>query len=160
MLKKKGRKDREVTDLNQIFEIVRNCSVAQVGLVENGKPYVVALNFGYERQGDTLVLYFHSAYEGHKIDILKENPNVYFQMDCVNEFITGTKENLCAYCWRYDSVMGSGQVEFIEEPEEKAHALNCMIRHLGKTEDMFQFPDSPFFNSLSYSCDKRLNLLF
>ena len=160
MLKKKGRKDREVTDLNQIFEIVRNCCVAQVGMVENGKPYVVALNFGYERQGDTLVLYFHSAYEGHKMDILKENPNVYFQMDCVNEFITGTKENLCAYCWRYDSVMGSGQVEFIEEPEEKAHALNCMIRHLGKTEDMFQFPDSPFFNSLSYSCDKRLNLLF
>ena len=40
MLKKKGRKDREVTDLNQIFEIVRNCSVAQVGMVENGKPYV------------------------------------------------------------------------------------------------------------------------
>ena len=160
MLKKKGRKDREVTDLNQIFEIVRNCCVAQVGMDENGKPYVVALNFGYERQGDTLGLYFHSAYEGHKMDILKENPNVYFQMECVNEFITGTKENLCAYCWRYDSVMGSGQVEFIEEPEEKAHALNCMIRHLGKTEDMFQFPDSPFFNSLSYSCDKRLNLLF
>lgn len=154
------RKDREVTDLNQIFEIVRNCSAAQVGMVENGKPYVVAPNFGYERQGDTLVLYFHSAYEGHKMDILKENPNVYFQMDCVNEFITGTKENPCAYCWRYDSVMGSGQVEFIEKPEEKAHALNCMIRHLGKTEDMFQFPDSSFFNSLSYSCDKRLNLLF
>lgn len=115
MLKKKGRKDREVTDLNQIFEIVRNCSVAQVGMVENGKPYVVALNFGYERQGDTLVLYFHSAYEGHKMDILKENPNVYFQMDCVNEFITGTKENLCAYCWRYDSVMGSGQVLAIRD---------------------------------------------
>lgn len=136
------RRDREVTDLNQIFEIVRNCSVAHVGMVENGKPYVVALNFGYERQGDTLVLYFHSACEGHKIDILKENPNVYFQMDCVNEFITGTKENPCAYCWRYDSVMGSGQVEFVENPEEKSAALNCMIRHLGKTEDTFQFPEA------------------
>lgn len=136
------RKDREVTDLDQIFEIVRNCSVAHVGMVENGKPYVVALNFGYERQGDALVLYFHSAYEGHKMDILKENPNVYFQMDCVNEFITGTKENPCAYCWRYDSVMGSGQVEFVENPEEKSAALNCMIRHLGKIEDTFQFPEA------------------
>ena len=132
------RRDREVTDLNQIFEIVRNCNVAHVGMVENGKPYVVALNFGYERQGDTLVLYFHSACEGHKIDILKENPNVYFQMDCVNEFITGTKEHPCAYCWRYDS----GQVEFVENPEEKSAALNCMIRHLGKTEDTFQFPEA------------------
>lgn len=136
------RKDREVTDLNQIFEIVRNCSVAHVGMVENGKPYVVALNFGYERQGDALILYFHSAYEGHKMDILKENPNVYFQLDCVNEFITGTRENPCAYSWRYDSVMGSGQVEFIEDPEEKANALNCMIQHLGKIEDTFQFPEA------------------
>lgn len=144
------RKDREVTDLNRIFEIVRNCSVAHVGMVENGKPYVVALNFGYERQGDALVLYFHSAYEGHKIDILKENPNVYFQMDCVNEFITGTKENPCAYCWRYDSVMGSGQVEFVENPEEKSAALNCIIRHLRKTEDTFQFPEATLEKTCVY----------
>lgn len=41
------RKDREVTDLNQIFEIVHNCCVAYVGMVKNGKPYVAALNFGY-----------------------------------------------------------------------------------------------------------------
>lgn len=40
------------------------------------------------------------------------------------------------------SVMGSGQVEFIEDPEEKNHALNCMIRHLDKTEDTFQFPEA------------------
>lgn len=144
------RKDREVTDLNRIFEIVRNCSVAHVGMVENGKPYVVALNFGYERQGDALVLYFHSAYEGHKMDILKENPNVYFQMDCVNEFITGTKENPCAYCWRYDSVMGSGQVEFVENPEEKSAALNCIIRHLRKTEDTVQFPEATLEKTCVY----------
>lgn len=75
------------------------------------------------------------------MDILKENPNVYFQLDCVNEFIAGTKKNPCAYCWRYDSVMGSGEVEFIEDPAEKANALNYMIRHLGKMEDTFQFPE-------------------
>lgn len=144
------RKDREVTDLNRIFEIIRNCTVAHVGMIDNGKPYVVALNFGYERQGDTLVLYFHSAYEGHKMDILKENPNIYFQMDCVNEFITGTKENPCAYCWRYDSVMGSGQVEFIEEPEKKADALNCIIHHLGKTDYTFEFPKAKLEKTCVY----------
>ena len=35
-------------------------------MVDHGKPYVVALNFGYERKGDSLVLYFHSACEGRK----------------------------------------------------------------------------------------------
>lgn len=134
------RKDREVTDLNQIFDIVSRCSVAHVGMTDHGKPYVVALNFGYERKGDSLILYFHSAYEGHKMEILKENPSVYVQMNCVDEFISGSHENPCAFCWRYDSVMGAGEVEFLEPPEEKAHALNCMIRHPGKTEDCFQFP--------------------
>ena len=134
------RKDREVTDLNQIFDIVSRCSVAHVGMTEHGKPYVVALNFGYERKGDSLILYFHSAYEGRKMEILKKNPSVYVQMNCVDEFISGSHENPCAFCWRYDSVMGAGMVEFLETPEEKAHALNCMIQHLGKTEDCFQFP--------------------
>lgn len=144
------RKDREVTDLNQIFEIVSHCNVAHVGMVENGKPYVVALNFGYERENDALILYFHSAYEGHKMDILRTNPNIYFQMDCVNEFITGSHENPCAYCWRYDSVMGSGNIEFIEKSEEKAHALNCIIRHLGKKEETFQFPEAKLKNTCVY----------
>lgn len=133
------RKDREVTDLNQIFDIVSRCSVAHVGMTDHGKPYVVALNFGYERKGDSLILYFHSAYEGRKMEILKEKPSVYVQMNCVDEFISGSHENPCAFCWRYDSVMGAGVVEFLETPEEKAHALNCMIRHLGKKEDCFQF---------------------
>ena len=107
------RKDREVTDLNQIFDIVSRCSVAHVGMTDHGKPYVVALNFGYERKGDSLILYFHSAYEGRKMEILKENPSVYVQMNCVDEFISGSHKNPCAFCWRYDSVMGAGVVEFL-----------------------------------------------
>ena len=81
------RKDRELKDMNAIFEVIKNCSVAHVAMVDGGKPYVVALNFGYDRDGDELVLYFHSAYDGKKTDILRKNPAVYFQMDCVNEFI-------------------------------------------------------------------------
>jgi len=136
------RKDREVTDLDQIFEIINRCNIAHIGMIDQGKPYVVALNFGYERKKDALILYFHSAYEGRKMDVLKRNPSVYFQMNCINEFIEGNQENPCAYGFRYDSVMGSGQVEFIEDLEQKAHALNCMIHHLGKTEDTFDFPEA------------------
>lgn len=120
----------------------KNCifSKSQSGFISTDRAIHPFLNFGYERKGDSLTLYFHSAYEGHKMEILKENPSVYVQMNCVDEFISGSHENPCAFCWRYDSVMGAGEVEFLEPPEEKAHALNCMIRHLGKTEDCFQFP--------------------
>lgn len=144
------RKDREITDLNQIFEVIDRCSVARLGMIDNGKPYVVALNFGYERQGDALVLYFHSALEGRKIDALRANPDVYFQMSCGDELIPGSDKNPCAYGWRYDSVMGSGQVEFLDDPADKTHALNCMIRHLGKREATFIFPEAGLQNTCVY----------
>ena len=52
------RTDREVKDLDSVFDIIERCHVVHLGMVENGKPYVVALNFGYERSGDNLILYF------------------------------------------------------------------------------------------------------
>lgn len=143
-------KDREIKNPDKIFDIIQNCSVAHVGMVENGKPYVVALNFGYERNGDSLILYFHSSYEGRKMDIFKKNPNVYFQMDCGGALKAGNEENPCAYSLKYDSVMGSGQVEFIEEPDKKSHALNCIIRHLGKTEGHFEFSEARLKNTCVY----------
>ena len=113
-------------------------------MVNDGKPYVVALNFGYERAGSELILYFHCAMEGKKLNILHDNPDVYFQMDCVNEFVKGTSERHCSYCWRYDSVMGSGQVEFIDEVQEKEYALNKLIQHIGKTNETFSSPPTSF----------------
>lgn len=65
-------------------------------------------------------------------------------MDCVNEFIKGTSERPCSYCWRYDSVMGSGQVEFVEDVQEKTYALNKLIQHIGKMTETFSFPLASF----------------
>lgn len=138
------RTDREVKDINGVFDIVDRCSAVHLGMVNNGKPYVVALNFGYDREGDTLIMYLHCAMGGKKIEILRNKPDVYFQMDCVNEFIKGTSERPCSYCWRYDSVMGSGQVEFVDDIQEKTHALNRLIQHVGKTDEIFSFPPASF----------------
>ncbi len=138
------RKDREVTSLDEIFEIVDSCGVAHIGMVENGKPYVAALNFGYERRGGELILYFHSAAEGRKIDILKENPEICFEMDCINELIAGDEP--CCYSWRYRSVVGNGRVEFIGSAEEKTHALNRILCHLEKTENTFRYPEEMLKN--------------
>lgn len=144
------RKDREITDMDMIFKIIDNCQTVHVGMVDNEKPYVVALNFGYERQGDSVVIYLHSAYEGRKMDILRKNPNVFFQMDCVNELAADGKENPCSYYWKFDSVTGSGKVEFIEDLNEKARALNCIIRHLKKTEDNLEFPEEKLRKTCVY----------
>lgn len=141
------RYDREITDVNQIFEIVSRCNVANVAMTDKGKPYAVALNFGYERKGDSLILYFHSANEGRKINALKDDPHIYFTMNCTNELIRGNEENPCAYSWRYNSVSGNGQVEFLDDPEEKSHALNLIIQHLSKEKNLFVFPEAKLKNT-------------
>ena len=134
------RKEREIKDINDIFIVIENCNTVHVGMVDEGKPYVVALNFGYDREGDDLILYLHSAMEGKKIDILKRNPEVYFQMDCVNQLIRTTSQTPCSYSWRYESVMGSGKVEFIEDKTDKTHAFNRILQHLDKTDIQYNFP--------------------
>ena len=146
------RKDREVTDLDQIFDIVDRCSVAHLGMAAHGKPYVVALNFGYERNKDELILYFHSAKEGRKIEILKENPEVCVQMHCSDALDPGKTGNPCAYGWRYDSVVGEGRVEFLEDLQEKTHALNCLMHHVGNMEEILHFPET----MLEQTCVFRL----
>ena len=134
------RKDRELKDITDVFKVIDNCTIVRLAMVDNGKPYVVALNFGYDRKGEDLILYFHSAMEGRKIDIWKKAPDVYFEMDTVNEFIRGTEQNPCSFCWRFDSVMGSGKVEFILDNDEKTYALNRIIQHLDKTDKAYVFP--------------------
>lgn len=133
------RKDREIGRLDDVFSVVERCAVVHVAMVDDGRPYVVALNFGFDRQDDRLILYLHSAQEGKKIDILRKDPHVYFQMDCVNQLVRGTRENPCGYSWRFDSVMGSGRVEFLVDEGAKAHALSRIIQHLDGSDESFAF---------------------
>lgn len=149
------RKDREIKSIDGVFEVVDRCAICRLAMVDEGKPYMVALNFGYERQGDDLILYFHSAMEGRKMDIWKKSPEVWFEMDTVNEFIPGTAENPCAYCWRFDSVMGSGQVEFITEPARKKYALDKMIQHLEQSDNTFDYPEAMLARTCVYKVVSR-----
>ncbi len=146
------RKDREITDTTTIFEIIARCAVVHLAMVDEGKPYTVAMNFGYERDGDALILYLHSACDGRKIAILRKNPAVFFQMDCGGEAIAGTAENPCAYGWRYDSVTGSGIVEFLEDEQQKTNALNRLLAHVAGTEAVFSFPPA----ALAKTCVFRI----
>ena len=66
------RKDREITDINEIVKIVSDCDVLHLGMSDNGIPYVVPVNFGFTCEGRELTFYVHCATSGKKIDILKK----------------------------------------------------------------------------------------
>ena len=121
------RKDREVTDIQEIAKILDACKTASVAMIDEGTPYVVPLSYGYELSDNQLVLYFHSAKEGRKIDVLKRNNQVCFTIFCEGEPVHA--ETPCNSGYYYSSVIGNGTVKFVEQTEEKTYALGKMFAH-------------------------------
>ncbi len=91
----------------------------------NDEPYVVPLNFGY-RDG---VLYFHSAGEGKKIEMLRKNNRVCFEIDLDHEMVVSDKP--CDWGFKYRSIIGFGRAELITEPEGKRNAFDIIMAHCG-----------------------------
>ena len=133
------RKDREVTDLGAIGRIIGDCKVLRLGMVDEGRPYVVPMNFGFDLRDGVLELYCHSAPEGRKVEVLRRNPEVCFEMDCGHRLVEA--EAACGYGFAYSSVIGEGTVGFIEDHEEKLRALLRIMEHQTGRSD-FSIPDA------------------
>ena len=122
------RKDREVKDIDGIEEILLQCKTCHTAMVDAGMPYVVPLSFGYRLlEGNTLELYFHSAKEGRKLDILRRNNKVCFEISHEGEPLTSVTP--CDSGYYYSSVIGFGEAVFIDDDKEKRDALSVMFRH-------------------------------
>lgn len=136
---KKGmtRRELEVTDQKEIIRILDKCKVLHLGLVDGDEPYVVAMNYGYTMEEDNLTLYLHAATAGHKLDLIKANPKVFFEMDC--DVIPFEGKVACQYGTSYSSIMGRGRAEIIEDVEEKKQIMSVFMK--SQTGQDFTFQD-------------------
>lgn len=121
-----NRKDREINNLNMIEEILNKSKVLRLALCDDNHPYVVPLTFGYNNNH----IYIHSSKKGMKIDLLKKNNNVAFEVDINTELVISDKA--CGFSMKYESVVGFGKAFFIENYEEKKEALNIIMSHYKK----------------------------
>lgn len=121
------RGDREIKDTGEIREIIKKASICYVAMCKNKEPYIIPMNLGFNGQ----YIFMHSASEGQKIDILKENPSVCIGIteDPVSIQLS---ENVCRTGMKYRSVIIFGKVEFLSEKIEKIEALKCIIRNTYK----------------------------
>jgi len=115
------RRDREVTDTIRIDQWLQEAPVGRIGMIHQNLPYVVPVNFC--KSGNAI--YFHSAREGRKIEALKDNPQVFFEVDQMMELITG--ERGCDYSATFWSVMIEGTASFVDKEEEKKEALDRLL---------------------------------
>lgn len=115
------RNEKEIKDREAVEAVIRRSKVCRLALCRGERPYIVPLCFGY--RDDTL--YFHSAREGKKIDILRENPQVAFEFDIDQEVVRG--KTGCDWTMRYKSVVGFGRASFVEDLDAKQKALDVIM---------------------------------
>ncbi|MCI5517752.1 pyridoxamine 5'-phosphate oxidase family protein [Roseburia sp. MUC/MUC-530-WT-4D] len=127
------RKDREITDFEQMRAILDACDCARLGLVDEQGAYIVPMNFGWEEQDGKLALYFHGAAEGKKLDLIRKQGSVSFEMDRKHELVEG--DIACAYSYCYQSIMGNGRIKIVEDIEQKKHGLQVIMSHYTKKQN-------------------------
>ncbi|MBC8439806.1 MAG: pyridoxamine 5'-phosphate oxidase family protein [Deltaproteobacteria bacterium] len=127
------RKEKEITNREEIEIILKQSHVCRLAMVDEDKPYLIPMNFGYSDG----CLFFHCAKQGRKIDLLKKNPNICFEVD---ELIRLKKASLaCDWGIDFKSVIGSGKAQFLEDSDEKIQALNIIMSQY--SDRSFEYPD-------------------
>ena len=132
------KKDKQINDIAAIENILGKASVCRLGLCEENQPYVVPLCFGYEDN----TLFFHCAEQGKKLDILRKNNNVCFEVDIDCEIIKA--DQACDWGMKYKSVIGFGKAVFIEDAEKKRKALDVIMRQY--SVGTFEYPANAIEN--------------
>jgi nitroimidazol reductase NimA-like FMN-containing flavoprotein (pyridoxamine 5'-phosphate oxidase superfamily) len=115
----------ESGEMEKIESIILKAKVCRLGLVDGNRPYVVPMSFGYHEN----TLYFHTGKKGRKMEILKRNNRVCFEMEVDLEIVPA--DNPCKWNMRYRSVVGYGRAVILVDPAEKIKALDVIVKHYG-----------------------------
>lgn len=129
------RREFEVKDPGVIRDILDGSKFLHLGLVDDGMPYVVPMNYGYIMEDGKLTLYLHSAVKGYKLDVIAKNPTCCFEMDWGVEPFEGKIP--CQYGITYYSLMGRGKAVLVEDVKEKEAAMTLLMK--AQTGKDFEF---------------------
>jgi len=119
--KSKYKLEKEIFKVSAIEAIIKKALICRLGLSDGENPYIVPLSFGYKDK----TLYFHSAAKGKKIDIIRKNPRVCFEIEINSEIIKA--EGACKWGMRYQSVIGYGKAVLLQNTDEKREALKVIM---------------------------------
>lgn len=125
------RKEREIVDKEIIKEIILNSKICRLGIMGKEYPYIVPLNYGYRDNS----LYFHCAQEGKKLDLIRDNNKVCFEIEARYEILKD--EVSCKWTTKYSSIIGNGRIVILTKTADKINGLNIIMEHHGKMDNSF-----------------------
>ncbi len=127
------RTEKEIKNRSQIEDILKQARVCRLAMADDDFPYIVPLNFGYRDD----VIYIHSAQQGRKIDLLKKNPNVCFEVDELSRLKKA--KQACDWGVEYKSVIGTGRACFVDNKADKIRALDIIMAQY--SDRSFEYTD-------------------
>ena len=120
------KREYKITDEAQIRDVLDSAKVLRLGIAVDNEPYIIPLNYGYTLENGELKLYLHSAVQGNKLDLLRKNPNVCFELDC--DLIPFEGRVACQYGLSFSAVSGRGRAVLIEDVEEKMEGMSILMK--------------------------------
>lgn len=144
------RNEYEITDNKLIREILGKAEICHVAFHDDPYPYLLSLNFGLE-YGPPVVLYFHCAPEGKKLDLIRRNNKVCFGIETDTKLVAG--DLACDWSMQYRSIVGYGTLEIVEDRDSILHGLDVLMHHYSGQEG-FEYDES----LLSRTCVLKLRV--
>lgn len=128
------RDEREITDPADIDAILTQERVMYIALSSDNVPFVLPVFYVWNGTS----LYFHSARSGSKIAIMKKNPAICFAISHYGGVVEDALA--CNYEARHRTVIGTGQVHFVQDDAEKIAMLHQLMA--GFSDKTFTFPSA------------------
>jgi len=131
------RKDKEIVDEKVMVSIIEKAIVCRVAMCWQDEPYVIPMNFGYQDN----YIYLHSAREGRKLDILRNNNKVCIEVDADVELVQS--QVACNTSMKYRSVLAFGKAIILKDIAEKKRALDIIMHHYcyHASPSVFHYPE-------------------
>ena len=110
-----------ITDHEEMESLLREALVGCLATVgPDGSPYITPLHFVfYEGK-----IYFHSALKGRKVDHIRANPRVCFEVHELIKIVQG--QRACDLSTRYRSVLAFGRARSLPDGDEKITVLTAL----------------------------------
>jgi len=129
------RTEKEIQNKEEIIEVLEKGQICRLGLCENNIPYIVPMNYGYSNG----CLFFHSAKSGRKIEFIKNNNQVCFEIEVDTEITKGKRA--CDWGMKFKTVIGFGKLNEVIDFAEKKKGLSVIMRQYSGNDE-WSFPNN------------------
>lgn len=127
------RADREISEVEEIAKILDSIEIMRIAIFDSPYPYIIPLNFAYFLSHENkITFFFHSANQGRKIELIRQNAHVGFEADKSYGVTNSESEIPCKMSTLYESVVGFGRIKIISDNLEKREGLKILINRFSK----------------------------